>query len=146
MNELANPDLIRAIQAVAAADTPMNRRAVFQVLSESTLIVPFWDVAGAEPSPHRPLAIAVGDSDEPCLPAFTDWAAVGRWSNRAAPQSYASLRTPAIFLIAERLRIKWVWVNLGSPPALRVNRAAIAILAKGGVPTGLEGDDSESPA
>jgi hypothetical protein len=145
MDELSNPDLIRAIQEMVATDGPTSRAKVLRALSMSTLIVPFWGDATALLSPPQPLLVAIGDSTEPCLVAFTDWEAVGRWSNRAAPKSYADLMARGVFMLADRLRVRDVWINLGSPPSLRVNRAAIAILARGELPTGLEPDESDAP-
>ncbi len=79
---LGNVELVAAIEAVAANDNQVTRRALFETLRAAELVVA---VEGAE------LVLAIGEDDEVYVPAFTDVAAM----RAAFPHAYEPRVEPA---------------------------------------------------
>ncbi len=79
---LGNVELVAAIEAVAANDNQITRRALFETLRRAELVLA---VEGAE------LVLAVGEDDEVYVPAFTDVGAM----RTAFPSAYDPRLEPA---------------------------------------------------
>ena len=79
---MANFELVAAIEAVAANDNQVTRRALFETLRVSQLVLA---VEGAE------LVLAIGEDEEAYVPAFTDVAAM----RAAFPDAYDPRVEPA---------------------------------------------------
>ncbi len=72
---LGNAGLVAAIEAVAADDNQATRKALFEALRQSQLVVALEG---------RELVLAVGEDEQLYLPAFTDVAAL----RAAFPDAY----------------------------------------------------------
>ncbi len=72
---LGNVELVSAIEAVAARDNQVTRKALFETLRRSDLVLA---LEGTE------LVLAVGEDDQVYVPAFTDVAAM----RAAFPHAY----------------------------------------------------------
>ena len=79
---LGNVELVAAIEAVAARDNQVTRRALFETLRRSELVLA---VEGRE------LVLATGEDGEAYVPAFTDVAAM----RAAFPHAYDPRMEPA---------------------------------------------------
>jgi hypothetical protein len=77
-----NADVVAAIEAVAAHDDQDTRKALFEALLASQLVVALEG---------RELVLAIGEDDETYLPAFTDVPAM----RAAFPTSYDPRLEPA---------------------------------------------------
>ncbi|MDP8993259.1 MAG: SseB family protein [Actinomycetota bacterium] len=72
---LGNAELVAAIEAVAAKDNQVTRRALFETLRRAELVLAVED---------RELVLAIGEDDLSYVPAFTDVAAM----RAAFPHAY----------------------------------------------------------
>jgi hypothetical protein len=79
---LGNVELVAAVEAVAAKDNQVTRRALFETLRRAELVLA---VEGAE------LVLAIGEDDEAYVPAFTDVGAM----RAAFPSAYDPRLEPA---------------------------------------------------
>ena len=77
-----NVELVGAIEAVAARDNQFTRRALFETLRRSDLVLA---LEGEE------LVLAIGEDDEAYVPAFTDVSAM----RAAFPDTYDPRLEPA---------------------------------------------------
>ncbi len=77
-----NAGLVAAIEAVAAHDDEATRKALFEALLECDLVVALEG---------RELVLAIGEDEEPYLPAFTDVVAM----RAAFPTTYDPRVEPA---------------------------------------------------
>ncbi|HSH61409.1 MAG TPA: SseB family protein [Acidimicrobiales bacterium] len=79
---LGNVELVAAVEAVAAKDNQVTRRALFETLRHAELVLA---LEGEE------LVLAIGEDDEVYVPAFTDVAAM----RAAFPGAYDPRLEPA---------------------------------------------------
>ena len=133
MDDLANPELLRAISECTHADTPESRRALYAALLASKLWVPLWNVheKGASPNPLRPFLVRAAEDD--ALPGFTDNTAIELWPGRSEPRSFAVCPGKGLCSIARRINVI-VEINPAGPLRWHINRTDLRILADGEIP------------
>jgi hypothetical protein len=135
-----NPDLVRALHELVISETPAARRAVYEAIVQSELILPTWNKVsgwGNRPDPKDPVRpLWIGSKEGNVLPVFTDWRAVTQWQLRAGPKSFATLSGRGIFAAAVAIDASLVLINPDGPIGLPVGRAEIDILASGAIPDG----------
>lgn len=147
---LRNEALVDAMTAVSAEDTPERRALLFQLLLDSTLIVPTpcpapdapatWT---AKPGKHLAL-VTLQDSDGTVLPVFTSAAAVLAW--RPGGVGILALPAQALLEMALAAGTGKIVINPGSPAYGYVTRYEIEALGRGRLPLGAAGDVVAQPA
>ncbi len=127
-----DPPIERAMRRVAEQDTPEHRRALFELLLDTTLLA-----ATADPSPPgaKPGLATVAGENGPVLPAFTRTDALLAWR----PSGYRPVEVVgrALFEMAARYKTARIDVNPSSVPRGWISRSEIEALAHGRLPLGL---------
>jgi hypothetical protein len=130
--------VVRAIHELVISDTPAARRAVYEALVRSELILPTWNKVrgwGNRPDPKDPVRpLWIGGKEGNVLPVFTDWRAVNQWRLKAEPNSFAIASGRGICVVAVGIDASLVLINPDGPVGLPVGRAEIDILASGAIP------------
>ncbi len=122
----------RAMRRVAEQDTPEHRRALFELLLESTLFA-----ATADPSPPdaKPGLATLAGENGPVLPVFTRTDALLAW--RSSGYRPVVVVGRALFEMAARYKTARIEVNPASVPRGWISRGEIEALAQGRLPLGL---------
>jgi hypothetical protein len=128
----SEPPVEQAMRRVAEQDTPERRRALFELLLETTLLA-----ATADPSPLDAgpgLATTAGENG-PVLPVFTRSDALLAWR----PSGYrpVAIVGRSLFEMAARYQTARIEVNPASVPRGWISRTEIEALAQGRLPLGL---------
>ena len=118
---LGNAELVAAIEAVAARDNQVTRRALFETLQRAELVLA---VEGKE------LVLAIGEDDQSYLPAFTGVAAM----RTAFPSAYDPRLEPAsvVFELVLAGDCAGLAINPAGPIGGILTRQDVASLAEGG--------------
>jgi SseB protein N-terminal domain len=120
------------MRRVAEEDTPEHRRALFELLLESTLLA-----AAVDPSPSdaKPGLATTAGENGPVLPVFTRPDALLAWR----PSGYrpVSIVGRSLFEMAARYQTARIEVNPASVPRGWISRTEIEALAQGRLPLGL---------
>jgi hypothetical protein len=142
-----NPHLEKAAHAVALADNEKTRRALYDSLLKSTLIIPGSVVGGTENTPGEHIAgentqIRFRTVEHPLgnivLPVFTDIAALKDWHQREVP--WVAMAAPALFEAVAKTTIDEIRINPFRPeqeikrPGGVVTRVEFQALAQGMMP------------
>ncbi|NBD36091.1 MAG: hypothetical protein GVY30_08835, partial [Chloroflexi bacterium] len=136
-SNLTNPQLKEAMQARINEDTEKHRRAFYQALLRSALILPVArdSVADLPPgeqvlSQDTPMNLATFRSEdgEPVLIAFTDEEAVLAWKPEGL--AYVALHGADLFPLLIQHPVAEMILNPGGPVRARLTRAEIAALAQ----------------
>lgn len=148
--EFSNDELLAALQSLARHPTPEARRAFYNALNSSNLILPAPSETGNSPgsgaqeaSDDIPLLTFVNDADEAVLIAFTDEEAVLAWDSDSP--TLVALRGLDLVLIAEQNDIDIIAINPGSPASYRMVRDEFAAAASG-EPAALQSDAWRLPS
>ena len=124
------PEVERAMRRVAGEDTPEHRRALFELLLETTLLAPT-----ADPSPPnaKPGLATLPGENGPVLPVFTRTDALLAWR----PSGYRPVEIVGRALhMAARYQTARIEVNPASVPRGWISRTEIEALAQGRLPLG----------
>jgi hypothetical protein len=133
---VANAPIVQAMHAVAVADTPEARAALYRLLLDSTLIA-------ATPHEHGERTMRAGDPLDlveladpagPILPVFTDVDALARW--RPGGGGYVAMPGRVLLEMAAANDTNQVVVDPGSPTHGVLVRHDIEALARGRLPLG----------
>ncbi len=120
------------MRRVAEQDTPEHRRALFELLLETTLLA-----AAADPSPpdSKPGLATLAGENGPVLPVFTRTDALLAWR----PSGYKAVAVVgrALFEMAAQYKTSRIEVNPASVPRGWISRNEIEALAQGRLPLGL---------
>ena len=118
---LGNVELVAAIEAVAANDNQLTRRALFETLRTAELVLA---LEGAE------LVLAIGEDDQAYVPVFTDVAAM----RSAFPHAYEPRMEPAsvVFELVLSGDCAGLAINPAGPIGGILSRQDVASLAEGG--------------
>ncbi len=129
-DEPAGADAVeRAMELVAADDTPDNRAALFRLLLAATLLAATTDATRDETD-----LVTFEGEDGPVLPSFTRPETLLRW--RPSGSGSVELGGRALFELAAAKRTGCIWLNLGSETAGVITRRELEALARGRLPLG----------
>ena len=134
MTTVRNDAVVEAMRQVASNDSVERRTMLFQMLADSSLIVP---TAGPRDDGTTPVQLA-GGPDGSVLAVFTDLDAFGRWAPPGT--ACAALEAVGLFRTAVRLGVVRVAVNPGSDPTGELTPREFTSLAEGRVPVGASTD------
>ena len=114
-------ELVAAIEAVAANDNQLTRRALFETLRTAELVLA---LEGAE------LVLAIGEDDQAYVPVFTDVAAM----RSAFPHAYEPRMEPAsvVFELVLSGDCAGLAINPAGPIGGILTRQDVGSLAEGG--------------
>ncbi len=152
-SNLTNPQLKEAMQARINEDTEKHRRAFYQALLRSALILPVArdSVADLPPgeqvlSQDTPMNLATFRSEdgEPVLIAFTDEEAVLAWKPEG--MAYVALHGADLFPLLIEHPVAEMILNPGGPVRARLTRAEIAALAQSRLEDGPDVSRRKLPA
>jgi len=118
---LGNVELVAAIEAVAANDNQITRRALFETLRHAELVLA---LEGEE------LVLAIGEDDEAYVPAFTDVGAM----RAAFPHAYdpRTEKAPVVFELALAGECAGLALNPAGPIGGILTREDVASLVDAG--------------
>jgi hypothetical protein len=127
-----DPAVERAMRRVAERDTPEHRRALFELLLETTLLAATADPA---PADAKPGLVTLAGEGGPVLPVFTRTDALLAWR----PRGYRPVAVAGrvLFEMAARYKTAKIEVNPASVPRGWISRNEIEALAQGRLPLGL---------
>lgn len=150
---IENAQLVAAMAAVVKHDVPLTRRALYEALLESTLILPTveeTELTSAQPGEDDDFGLDLrlltyeGEDGSPLLIAFTDENAVLAWNPEGI--SYVALSGPDLFTLADYNEISEIILNPAGPVGGRILRQEVESLARGELPVSRQPDLEVIPA
>lgn len=126
--ELMNPELQRAIEAFRHSRSVEDHRELYRVLLSLTYCVP---TSGGE-GESRTISALKNEADELTLAAFSDPAALQRWTEGA--QSMLVMTAEKLFEFALENNFREIRINPAGPVGGSLSHAEFALLAKGEIP------------
>ena len=128
-DQLYDPELQTAIDAMNVEDTPSNRKALYEVLSKTTYCLPRSGAADGE----APSVMAtVTPEGAIALPAFSDPNALQRWVRK--PHSMQVVTADKLFEMAAARGFAEIRINPAGPAGGTLTRDQYTSLAKGLLP------------
>jgi hypothetical protein len=139
LTEIRNPDLVAAMEALAASEAdPQARSAFYQTLQESVLIIPTIEpdedspeAETAQPDQSQIMAFE-NDAGQSVLIAFTDEDAALNWQPEPLPT--IGMHARDVLSLAANNPISALVLNPAGPATTRIGRAELAAVARGSAP------------
>jgi hypothetical protein len=135
-----NPELIDAMAGVAHNDNGQTRRALYEALVNSTLLVP-TAAQGEDPQPgwhsleedtQLQFIVLTNPQGQTALPVFTDEEALRLWQPEGAP--YVAFHAHDLFALALQNNADALVVNVAGPTGGEITRHELSVLAQGTLP------------
>lgn len=137
-----NPELLKAMETIATQDSPENRRALYDAILNSQLLVPVAKPLG---NPNRTglqpvigttdveFIVVTNKHDQTALIAFTDEQAVKAW--KPADSYYIASNAPDLLQMSLEMNVAAIVLNVAGPTARgELMRWEIQSLAAGVIP------------
>jgi hypothetical protein len=139
LSEIANPDLVKAMEALSASEpAPEARTAFYRTLQESVLIIPVLEpedeaeeTETAQSDQSQIMAFET-DAGASVLIAFTDEDAALNWQPDPPPS--IGMHAQDVLSLAANNPISELVINPAGPVTAHLGRAELVTLAQGDVP------------